>query len=88
MITPLLERIREAHAEGMKEECQKCEQIVGRVASFDYDSRGLLTLHWRVWVPYMGGVRQVIMEEAHKSRFSIHRRRCIGTSALISGGHA
>ena len=72
VITPLLERIKEAQMEGLKEERQKCERIVGRVASFDYDSRGLMTLHGRVWVPYWGGVRQVLMDEAHKSRFSIH----------------
>ena len=72
VITPLLERIKEAQMEGLKEERQKCERIVGRVASFDYDSRGLMTLHGRVWVPYWGGVRQILMDEAHKSRFSIH----------------
>ena len=55
----------------MKEEHRKSERIVGSVASFDYDSRGLLTLHWRVWVPYWGGVCQVLMEYTHKSRFSI-----------------
>lgn len=52
VITPLLEQIREAQVEGLKEEWQKCERIMGRVASFDYDSRGLLTIHRRVWVPY------------------------------------
>ncbi|GJZ17743.1 putative reverse transcriptase domain-containing protein [Tanacetum coccineum] len=26
----------------------------------------------RVWVPLMGGVRTVIMDEAHKSRYSVH----------------
>lgn len=72
VITPLLEQIKGARVEGLKEERQKCERIVGRVASFDYDNRGLLTLHGRVWVPYRGGVRQVLMDEAHKSRFSIH----------------
>ena len=72
VVTPLLERIREAQQEVMKEEHRKSERIVGQVSSFDYDSRGLLTLHRRVWVPYHGGVRQVLMEEAHKSRFSIH----------------
>ena len=35
VITPLLERIREAQVEGLKEERQKCERIVGRVSSFD-----------------------------------------------------
>ena len=72
VVTPLLERIREAQQEAMKEEHRKSERIVGQVSSFDYDSRGLLSLHRRVWVPYLGGVRQVLMEEAHKSRFSIH----------------
>ena len=52
MITPLLEWIREVQVEGLKEERQKYERIVGRVASFYYDIRGLLTLHGRVWVPY------------------------------------
>lgn len=56
----------------MKEEHRKSERIVDQVSSFDYDNRGLLTLHRRVWVPYHGVVRQVLMEEAHKSRFSIH----------------
>lgn len=32
----------------MKEERRKCEHIIGQVASFDYDNRGLLTLHMRV----------------------------------------
>ena len=67
VVTPLLEQIREAQQEAMKEEHRKSEQIVGQVTSFDYDSRGLLTLHRRVWVPYHGGVRQILMEEAHKS---------------------
>ena len=67
VITPLLERIREAQVKGMKEERQKYEHIIGQVASFNYDNHGLLTLHRRVWVPYWGGVRQVLIEEAHKS---------------------
>ena len=56
----------------MKEEHRKCERIIVQIASFDYYSRGLLTLHRRVWVPYWGGVHQVLMEEAYKSKFSIH----------------
>ena len=57
VVTPLLEQIREARQEAMKEGHQKSERIVGQVSSFDYDSRGLLILHRRVWVPYLGGVR-------------------------------
>ena len=67
VVTPLLERIRETQQEAMKEEHRKSERIVGQVSSFDYDIRGLLTLHRMVWVSYLGGMRQILMEEAHKS---------------------
>ena len=52
VITPLWEQIREAQIEAMKEKHRKSERIVGQVAFFDYDNRGLLTLHRRVWIPY------------------------------------
>ena len=71
VVTPLLEQIRGAQQEAIKEEHRKSEHVVGQVSSFDYDNRGLLTLHRRVWVPYHRGVHQVLLEEAHKSRFSI-----------------
>lgn len=48
------------------------ERIKGESARFVQDSRRLLTRYGRVWVPMSGGVRQTVMEEAHKSRFSIH----------------
>lgn len=38
VITPLLEQIREAQVEAMKEEHRKSECIVGQVDFFDYDS--------------------------------------------------
>ena len=48
VVTPLLERIREAQQEAMEEERWKSERIVGQISSFDYDRRVLLTLHRRV----------------------------------------
>ena len=57
VVTPLLEQIREAQQEAIKEEHRKSECVVGQVSSFDYDSRGLLTLHRRVRLLYHGGVR-------------------------------
>ena len=47
VVTPLLEQIPEAQQEAMKEEHRKSERIVGQVSSFNYDSRGLLTIHRR-----------------------------------------
>ena len=52
MLTLLLEQIRKARVEAMKVEHRMSGRIVSQVSSFDYDSRGLLTLHQRVWVPY------------------------------------
>lgn len=57
MIVITLHQIREAYVEAMKEEHQKSERIMRLVASFDCDSRRLFTLHWRVWVLYLGYVR-------------------------------
>ena len=39
---------------------------------FFRDSRGMLTQCDRVWVSVFGGVRHVLLEEEHKSKFSIH----------------
>ena len=72
VVTPLLEQIWEAQQEAVKEEHQKSECIVVQISSLDHDSCRLMTLHCRVWVPYVGGLRQILMEEAQKSRFSIH----------------
>ncbi|KAI3505957.1 hypothetical protein L1887_28299 [Cichorium endivia] len=72
MVTPLLELIRKAQVEASKSENQKGERIVGQLAAMVKDSRELLTCHERIWVPKLGGVRQTLLEEAHKSKFSIH----------------
>ena len=48
------------------------ERIRGQYPLFVKDSRGLLTQCGRVWGPMSGGVRQRLLEEAHKSKFSIH----------------
>ena len=31
-----------------------------------------MTFQGRIWVPFEGGARAILMEEAHRSRFSIH----------------
>ena len=49
------ERIHEGQVEAMKEENRKSECIAGQVSSFNYDSKGLLTSHQRIWVSYWGG---------------------------------
>ncbi|KAJ9538155.1 hypothetical protein OSB04_030888, partial [Centaurea solstitialis] len=50
----------------------KRERVVGEIPKLVRDSRGLLTRYGRIWVPQLGGNRQILFEEAHKSKFSIH----------------
>ncbi|KAI3679919.1 hypothetical protein L2E82_50899 [Cichorium intybus] len=66
--------VADALSRGSKQEreSEKSERIVGQLAAMVKDSRDLLTCHERIWVPKQGGVRQTLLEEAHKSRFSIH----------------
>ena len=64
--------IRDAQIEGMRPENLKRERIKGENTRFVADGRGLLTRYSRVWVPISGGIGQMVMEEAHKSHFSIH----------------
>ena len=79
MDSPLVGLIREAPAEGVREEKWKIERIRSEITHFVQDSRGLLTHCGWVWVPVFGGVRQIMLEEAHKSCFFIHQvpPRCI-----------
>ena len=46
--------------------------MANKFLKMEQDGRGLLTKHGRIWVPYTGGYRKTLLEEAHKSKFSIH----------------
>ena len=54
------------------DENAKRERVAGDISIFVRDSRGLLTRYGRVWVPFTGGNKRFLMDEAHKSKFSIH----------------
>jgi len=43
-----------------------------QVSMFVRDSRDLLTRFGLIWVPSAGDATRVLLDEAHKSRFSIH----------------
>lgn len=48
VMTRVLKMIRVAESSAIKEENWKNDRVVGQVSTFDYDSRGLLTLHDRI----------------------------------------
>ena len=47
--------------------------MVGYVDSLSEDAHGLKVFKTRIWVPRLGGMRDVVLAEAHKSRISIHQ---------------
>ncbi|KAJ9544494.1 hypothetical protein OSB04_024201 [Centaurea solstitialis] len=70
--TSFVDLVLRAQEEASREENQNGERIRGQMAAFIRDSCGLLTRFGRVWVPRAGAARQTLLEEAHKSEFSIH----------------
>ncbi|GJS08059.1 putative reverse transcriptase domain-containing protein [Tanacetum coccineum] len=71
--TDLPERILKAQMEAMKKENVKAENL-GRLQNtiFEIRSDGIRYFHKRVWLPLYKGIRELIMHESHKSKYSIH----------------
>lgn len=72
VVTPILEMIRVTKMEAIRVENRKSDPTIGQMLAFDNDSRGLVTLHGRIWVPYSVRTCHMLLDEAHMSRFSIH----------------
>ncbi|KAJ0939621.1 putative nucleotidyltransferase, Ribonuclease H [Helianthus annuus] len=68
----LPDRIRTAQTEALKEENIKTEGLRGMEKQFEQRSDGIYYIMGRVWVPLFGDLRELVMDEAHKSRYSIH----------------
>ncbi|GJW18545.1 putative reverse transcriptase domain-containing protein [Tanacetum coccineum] len=73
--TNLPERILNAQTEAIKEENVKAENL-GRLITpiFETRSDGIQCFEGRIWLPLIGGLRELIMHESHKSKYSIHPR--------------
>ncbi|KAD4585810.1 hypothetical protein E3N88_23411 [Mikania micrantha] len=64
--------IREAQVEALREENVCSERIFGQVKSLEENDYGVKTRFGRMWVPRGGDIRKKILDEAHKTRYSIH----------------
>ncbi|GJX01127.1 putative reverse transcriptase domain-containing protein [Tanacetum coccineum] len=71
--TNLPERILNAQTDAMKEENVKAKNL-GRLIKpiFETRSDGIQCFEGRIWLPLFGGLRDLIMHESHKSKYSIH----------------
>ncbi|KAK1415183.1 hypothetical protein QVD17_30955 [Tagetes erecta] len=70
--TGLPEQIRNAQLEAIKEENVKVESLRGLDQQFEIKSDGIRYFDERLWVPLFGNLRELVMDKAHKSRYSIH----------------
>ncbi|GJY13343.1 putative reverse transcriptase domain-containing protein [Tanacetum coccineum] len=69
----LPKQIREAQEEAMKGKNVKAQNL-GRLIKpiFEFRSDGTRCFGNRVWLPRYGGLRDLVMHESHKSKYSIH----------------
>ncbi|GJW97142.1 putative reverse transcriptase domain-containing protein [Tanacetum coccineum] len=65
-------QILEAQTEAIKEENIKAKNLRGMDKSFEVRPNGTRCIKNRSWLPLFGGLRDLIMHESHKSKYSIH----------------
>ncbi|GJW92333.1 putative reverse transcriptase domain-containing protein [Tanacetum coccineum] len=65
-------QILNAQAEVMKEENFKEENLCGMNKEFETRPDGTLCIEKQSWLPRSRGLRDLIMHESHKSKYSIH----------------
>ena len=68
----LTAQIREAQREALKEENLKSEGLRGMVRYLTPKSDETMYFMDRIWVPVKGDLCDLVMDEAYKSRYSIH----------------
>ncbi|GKD13095.1 putative reverse transcriptase domain-containing protein [Tanacetum coccineum] len=64
--------ILNAQAEALKEETVREENLIGMNKKFETRADGMQYIKKRSWVPRFGGLRDLIMNESYKFKYSIH----------------
>ncbi|GKB51713.1 putative nucleotidyltransferase, ribonuclease H [Tanacetum coccineum] len=65
-------QILEAQTEAIKEENIKAKNLRGMDKAFEIRPDGTCCIKNRSWLPLFGNLRDLIMHESHKSKYSIH----------------
>ena len=68
----LFDKIKLAQEEALKEENREKERITSHIPHLEEDSRGIKTRYGRIYIPFRSDIKELILEEAHKSKYSIH----------------
>ncbi|KAD7117804.1 hypothetical protein E3N88_05072 [Mikania micrantha] len=70
--TSLTTQIRNTQIEALKEENLQNESLRGLDKKFEVKTNGTCYFANRVWIPNFGNIRSLVMDETHKSRYSVH----------------
>ena len=71
-VTPkLLELIKEAQIKSLNSDPKK-ERMKGLIGELKMNADGIMTRYDRIWVPWLSEVKSLLLEEAHKSRYTVH----------------
>ncbi|KAF5781372.1 putative nucleotidyltransferase, Ribonuclease H [Helianthus annuus] len=65
-------QIRNAQVEALKPENVRAEALRGSRQRLEQKADGAYYVTGRIWVLLYGGLRELVMDEAHKSRYSVH----------------
>ncbi|KAI3770666.1 hypothetical protein L6452_01807 [Arctium lappa] len=65
-------QVREAQEKALKEENLCCEALHNLEKEFELQSDGVRYFKNKVWVPKVDDMRSTLLEEAHRSRYSVH----------------
>ncbi|KAD5803037.1 hypothetical protein E3N88_14397 [Mikania micrantha] len=69
----LKEKIHNVQQEALSKEKLKEESLTRIEKQFDEEDQGKLKAYkGKIWIPLHGGTREVILEETHRSRYSVH----------------
>ncbi|GKB15190.1 putative nucleotidyltransferase, ribonuclease H [Tanacetum coccineum] len=68
----LFKKVKAAHLEAFKLKNWQKEHSKGQVKNLVDDSKGVKTRFGRVWIPWTCEVKILLLDEVHKSRYSVH----------------
>ncbi|KAI3770813.1 hypothetical protein L6452_01957 [Arctium lappa] len=72
LVSSLVEKIKTSQIEALLDGNLKEEVMTKQRLLLTDDSRGVKLFNGRVWVPKFGGNHELLLEDAHKSKYSIH----------------
>ncbi|GJU72500.1 putative reverse transcriptase domain-containing protein [Tanacetum coccineum] len=81
----LLSHILKAQTEALKEENIKAKNLRGMDKAFEIRPDGTQFINNQSWLPLFGNLKDLIMHESHKSKYSIHlvKAECQKPSGLL-----